>query len=215
MAIDTILFDLDGTLINTNELIISSFLHTLGHYFPGEYRREHVVDFIGEPLEESFERVDSDRVEELVEVYRKHNIEHHDELVQEYEGVFETVEALHQQGFKLGVVTTKRRRTVEMGLKISRLDSFFDTVVTFDDVSRAKPDPEPLNRALSMLEASAEKAMMVGDSVFDIQAGKNAGTYTAGVGWSIKGGNVLRAEKPDVMLETMPDLLDILGVKVG
>ncbi|HET7580449.1 MAG TPA: pyrophosphatase PpaX [Bacillales bacterium] len=215
MKINTVLFDLDGTLINTNELIIASFTHTLEHYFPGQYGREDIVGFIGEPLKESFEKIDPERVGEMIEVYRKHNIENHDKLVCEYKGVFETVESLHRQGFKLGIVTTKMRRTVNMGLKLAKLDSFFDTVVTFDDVKKAKPDPEPINLALSLLGAEAEHTMMVGDSPFDIEAGKNAGTYTAGVSWTIKGTDLLDSIGPDVMLESMPQLLDVLGVKVG
>ncbi|HET7522031.1 MAG TPA: pyrophosphatase PpaX [Bacillales bacterium] len=214
MKIDTVLFDLDGTLINTNELIISSFLHTLEQYFPGQYGRNHIVGFIGEPLRESFERIDGERVDELVGVYRRHNLENHDRLVREYDGVYDTVRMLHSLGFKLGVVTTKMGRTAKMGLRVARLDRFFDVVVPLDDVSKAKPDPEPVNRALELLGSTPETAMMVGDSPFDIEAGKNAGTYTAGVAWSIKGPGALEAEGPDVMLSKMPDLADILGVKV-
>ncbi|HEU5141448.1 MAG TPA: pyrophosphatase PpaX [Bacillales bacterium] len=215
MKINTVLFDLDGTLINTNELIIASFSHTLEQYFPGQYAREDIVEFIGEPLTESFQRIDPQRVDELVDVYRRHNIENHDRLVREYEGVHETVKSLHQQGYKLGIVTTKMRKTVSMGMKLAGLDKLIDTVVTFEDVRRAKPDPEPVNRALSLLGATAEHAIMVGDSPFDIEAGKNAGTYTAGVAWTIKGSDTLHSVGPDVMLESMPDLLDVLGVKVG
>lgn len=215
MNIDTLLFDLDGTLINTNELIIASFLDTLEHYAPGRYGRKDIVGWIGEPLRESFVRVDPDRADEMVTAYRKHNLEHHDRLVEEYPGVFETIRTLHEQRFKLAVVTTKRRETAEIGLKIGRLAPFFDVLVPLDEVSKAKPDPEPIRRALELLDAVPEKAMMIGDSPSDIQAGKNAGTYTAGVAWAIKGANVLRALEPDVMLETMPNLLDVLGVKVG
>jgi pyrophosphatase PpaX len=215
MDIDTVLFDLDGTLINTNELIIASFLDTLKRYAPGRYGREDIVEWIGEPLRESFVRVDPERADEMVEAYRKHNLEHHDRFVEEYPGVFDTIRILHEQGMKLAVVTTKRRKTAEMGLKIGRLSPFFDVIVPLDEVSKAKPDPEPIHRALELLDSISEKTMMVGDSPSDIQAGKNAGTYTAGVAWAIKGADVLRALAPDVMLETMPDLLNVLGVKVG
>lgn len=214
MTVNTILFDLDGTLVNTNELIIASFTHTLEQYFPGKFGRKEIIDFIGEPLEESFRKVDPERVDELTAVYRKHNVETHDRLVREFEGVYETVEALKNQGFHIGVVTTKFRNTVNEGLKLARLDPFFQTVVTLDDVEKAKPDPEPIRLALRLLEAEPERTIMVGDSIFDIQAGKNAGTFTAGVAWSIKGEEVLRAENPDFMLQKMPDLLDILEVRV-
>lgn len=215
MAITTILFDLDGTLINTNELIVASFTHTLERYFPGQYQRQDMIDFIGEPLEDSFEKVDPERVEELVRVYREHNVANHDELVEEFEGVFDTLKILHERGFKLGVVTSKKRKTATMGLKFFNLEPFFDAIVTVDDVEHAKPHPEAIYGALSMLDASPETAMMVGDSVFDIGAGKNAGTTTAGVAWTIKGIDKLRDAGADMILENMADLLDVLGVRVG
>jgi pyrophosphatase PpaX len=214
MKIDTILFDLDGTLINTNDLIIASFLHTLDHYAPGRYTKEDVLTFIGEPLETSFERVDANRVKEMVEMYRKHNHENHDILVKEYKGVYETIETLHNQGYKLGVVTTKMRNTVEMGLELTRLKSFFGVVVTLDDVENAKPHPEPVERAMALLDARPEQTIMVGDSRYDIGAGQNAGTYTAAVAWTIKGKETLAALQPDFMLDEMADLLDMIKVGV-
>lgn len=214
MKINTILFDLDGTLINTNDLILASFEHTLEQFYPGQYSKQDIVSFIGEPLEETFQKVDDARVEELITAYRAHNHEHHDLLVKEYDGVFETIQSLHEQGYKLGIVTTKIRFTAEKGLKLTNLDRYFDCVVTIDDVQKAKPDAEPIYKALQTLGTSPESTMMVGDSQYDIMAGKNAGTKTAGVGWTIKGKDFLASYEPDVMLEKMPDLLDALGVKV-
>lgn len=211
MNIDTLLFDLDGTLINTNELIIASFLHTLDKYKPGEYTREHVIDFIGPPLIDSFRKVDAERVDEMIETYRAFNHEKHDELVEEYEGVYETVERLRQQGYKLAIVTTKIRKTALMGLKLTGLDQFFDVVIGLDDVTKAKPDPEPLEKALAALGARKETAMMIGDSSYDVQAGKNLGVPTAIVGWSIKGEEKIRSYQPDYILSNMRDLLAIIG----
>ncbi|QHG37465.1 pyrophosphatase PpaX [Bacillus paranthracis] len=119
MKINTVLFDLDGTLINTNELIISSFLHTLNTYYPDQYKREDVLPFIGPSLHDTFSKIDESKVEELITSYRQFNHDHHDELVEEYETVYETVQELKKQGYKVGIVTTKARQTVEMGLKLS------------------------------------------------------------------------------------------------
>jgi pyrophosphatase PpaX len=211
MKRDTILFDLDGTLINTNELIIASFLYTLDKYFPEQYNREHILPFMGMPLVETMEQIDINRVPELIETYREHNISNHDNLVTEFEGVFETVEALYKKGYKLGIVTTKMRNTVEMGLKLVGLDKFFKTVVTLDDVEKAKPDPEPILKALALLQSTPEQAIMVGDSKYDILGGQNAGTQTAGVSWTIRGNDYLQQFNPDFMLNKMTDLLDVLG----
>jgi len=213
MNINTILFDLDGTLINTNELIIQSFLHTLEKYYPNKYTREDVLPFIGPPLYDTFAAMDKERVHEMIDTYRAFNHAQHDVLVKEYDTVYETVKTLHEQGFKLGIVTTKIRSTVLMGVKLTKLDRFFDCIVTLDDVERAKPDPEPIFKALKQLESAPHEAIMVGDNYHDILAGKNAGTKTAGVAWTIKGREYLERYHPDYMLDKMSDLLAVVGVK--
>lgn len=213
MKINTLLFDLDGTLINTNELIIESFLHTLNKYYPDKYKREDVFPFIGPTLYETFESINPEKMEEMVQVYRKFNHEQHDKLVTEFETVFETIQILKGKGFKLGIVTTKIRTTVNMGLKLTKLDQFFDVVVTLDDVEHAKPNPEPIFKALEQLDAKPEEAIMVGDNHHDIGAGKNAGTKTAGVAWSIKGRDYIESFQPDYVLDKMSDLLAIVGVE--
>lgn len=211
MGINTLLFDLDGTLIDTNELIIQSFLHTLEKYYPKQYKREDVLPFIGPTLYDTFVNMDENNVEEMIQTYRTFNHEKHDSLVTEFEGVFDTIKQLHEMGFKLGIVTTKMRHTVTMGLKLTKLDQFFDVVVTLDDVKNAKPDPEPIFLALEKLQAKPEETIMVGDNYHDILAGKNAGTLSAGVAWSIKGVDHLNEYNPDFMLMHMSDLLKIVG----
>lgn len=208
--IETLLFDLDGTLINTTDLIIASFTDTLDRYFPNKFSREDIVQFIGPPLKETFMKIDAKRADELIQQYREHNLKHHDALVKEYKGVYETIAALKKENYKIGVVTTKLRPTVNRGLQVGRLDSFFDVVVTLDDVKNAKPDPEPIYKALDQLNANPSSSIMVGDSHHDILAGKNAGTYTAGVSWSVKGEDYLQSYKPDYMLGNMADLLQII-----
>ena len=208
----TALFDLDGTLINTNELIINSFLHTLGKFYPDQYKREDVLPFMGPSLQETFSSIDPSRVDEMIREYRTYNLAKHDLLVTEFEGVFETVKTLYESGIKLGIVTTKLHDVVEKGLKLSRLDRFFEVVVALDHVTKAKPDPEPVLKALELLDSHPAEAIMVGDNYHDILAGKNAGTKTAGVAWSAKGREHLAQFEPDYMLENIADLLPILGV---
>ena len=210
MNIDTVLFDLDGTLINTNELIIESFLHTLNYYYPGKYQREDILPFIGPPLIDTFQRINPEKAEEMVRRYREFNHAQHDLLVKEYDHVHETVRALKEKGLKLGIVTTKIRDTVMMGLKLTKMDSFFDAIITLDDVQHAKPHPEPVLSALKLLGSEPSNALMVGDNLHDIEAGKNAGTLTAGVAWSIKGREYIESLKPDFVLDKMSDLLNIV-----
>ncbi|MGE6630169.1 pyrophosphatase PpaX [Bacillus sp. NPDC077027] len=210
-TINTVLFDLDGTLINTNELIIASFLHTLDHYVPGRYAREDVLDFIGPSLFDTFSAIHPDQTEEMITMYRAFNHDHHDALVTEYETVIDTLGILQDKGFKLGIVTTKIRDTVLMGLKLTGLEPYFEVIVTLDDVEHEKPHPEPVLLALSKLGSDPQEAIMVGDNYHDILSGKAAGTKTAGVSWSIKGEEALLQHKPDFMLKQMSDLLKIVG----
>lgn len=209
--INTVLFDLDGTLIDTNELIISSFLHTLEHYYPNRYKREDVLPFLGPTLRETFEPMDPTKVDEMIATYRKYNLAHHDTFVTEFPTVLETVKILKERGYKVGIVTTKLSDVVMKGLRLTKLDSYFDVIVALDHVEKAKPDPEPIFNALKQLGSQPEEAIMVGDNYHDILAGKNAGTKTAGVAWTIKGRDYLEKFDPDYILEEMADLLKILG----
>lgn len=211
MKINTVLFDLDGTLIDTNELIITTYLHTLEKFFPGQYGREDVLPFMGPTLHEVFGNMDPERVEEMVHEYRTYNIANHDALVKEFEGVFETVQTLYEKGYKLAIVTTKREDVALKGLRLMNLDRFFPVVVAYDHVNKVKPDPEPIMLALEQLGSKPEEAMMVGDNFHDVLAGKNAGTQTAGVAWTIKGRDYIAKYEPDYILENMTDLLTIFG----
>lgn len=210
--INTVLFDLDGTLIDTNELIISSFLHTLEKYYPGKYKRADVIPFMGPTLEETFEGINKDWAEDMAKTYREFNISNHDLFVKEFDGVYETVRILKENGFKLGIVTTKRLDVALKGVKLTKLDEFFDCIVAIEHVKKPKPDPEPILLALEQLRSVPEEALMVGDNHHDILGGKNAGTKTAGVAWSLKGKDYLAQFEPDYMLDNMSDLLSILGV---
>ncbi|WP_066314634.1 pyrophosphatase PpaX [Bacillus sp. FJAT-29814] len=212
--ITTLLFDLDGTLIDTNELIITSYLHTLEKYYPGQFQREDVLPFMGPTLHEAFTTVgaDPDRVEEMVKVYRTFNIANHDLLVKEFESVFETIQTLYEKGYKLAIVTTKRHDVALKGLRLTGLDKFFEVVIALDHVEKVKPDPEPIFKALEELGSSPAEAVMVGDNYHDILAGKNAGTTTVGVAWSIKGRDYIAKYEPDYILENMTELLIILEV---
>ncbi len=211
MSIRTILFDLDGTLIDTNELIIASFMHTFST-FKYSFTREEIIEFNGPPLVDTFRKIDPDRVDELVQTYREHNLREHDRYVKAFPYVHEVLDKLKEHGLKIGIVTTKMRGSVERGLDITNLNGYFDTIITLDDVSNPKPHPEPVVKAMEDLQATASSTIMVGDNSHDIEAGQNAGVKTAGVAWSFKGKERLLQYNPTYMLEDMRDLLTIVGV---
>lgn len=208
--ITTILFDFDGTLLDTNELIIQTFEHVLNKHFPGQYSREDILPFLGPTLVDTFSKVDEDNAEQLIEEYRAWNYAHHDRLAVEFDGVSQTLRTLKEQGFKLAIVSTKRNTMVHKGIELLEVGNIFDTVIGLDDVQHAKPDPEPINLALQRLNATKEEAIMIGDNYHDIEGGQNAGVKTAGVAWTIKGEAFLQAYQPDYMLQHISDVLPIV-----
>lgn len=212
MNVRTILFDLDGTLIDTNELIISSFAHTLKQHIDRPYKREEILNFIGPPLRDTFLNLDEAKAELMFKTYVEHNLKNHDHYVAAYPTVVDTMKRLKKAGYQLGIVTTKIKKTAERGIRIAGLEGMFETVIGLEDVQNAKPHPEPVIKALTQLNGVASETIMIGDNYHDIEAGKNAGTKTAGVAWTVKGRESLEAHKPDYMLEQMSDLLQILKV---
>lgn len=211
MSIHTILFDLDGTLIDTNELIIASFDHTFKHYqLP--YTREEIMQFNGPPLRDTFYHIDPERAESMIATYREHNLKHHDNYVTPFPHVAEVLEQLQAHNIRLGIVSAKMQKSVNMGLAVTGIERYFESVITWDDVDHPKPHPEPVMKAMEALEAEAASTLMVGDNYHDIESGKNAGVHTAGVAWAHKGKDFLQQYHPTYMLEDMYDLLKILGV---
>lgn len=205
-----LLFDFDGTLLNTNELIIKTFMHVLNDRFPGQYTEKDCIQFIGPSLKETFQQITPNEVDEMIAKYRKWNLAHHDEYVTEFDGVNSTLEQLKEQGIKMAIVSTKKRDTIERGLKLMKAEHYFEFYIGIEDVKNVKPDPEPVLLALKKLGVSNERALMIGDNYHDILAGKNAGVKTAGVAWSIKGEEYLKQFNPDYMLYHMTDLLGIV-----
>lgn len=207
-----ILFDLDGTVLNTNELIIKSFQHTLGAHLGVQPADEEFYPYFGEPLRDTLARYDAHRVEELITTYREFMYGNHDELVKIFPGTFETLEALHQAGIVLGVVTSKLKMTSEWGLKLFGLDQFIRECITIEDVKNAKPHPEPIELALHRLKQGKEKVLMVGDSPYDLRCASNAGVSSAAVGWSVYSQETLSKENPRFVLSHFADLLGICGL---
>lgn len=213
-AYDTVLFDLDGTILDTNELIIISFLHALEGVAEEGFSREHIIPSMGAPLVDQMRRFSGlDNVDHLIDAYREVNLRLHDQYVKLFEHVEEVLADLHADGVKLGVVTTKMRLTTDRGLAFTNIAKYMDVVITIDDVQHAKPHAEPVQKALQGLGADPQRALMVGDSTVDIQSGINAGVKTVGVSWSLKGEQVLREAGAHFIIQSMQELYDIVGLE--
>lgn len=208
--ITTLLFDFDGTLLDTNELIIQTFLSVLGKRYPGRFIRKDVLHFIGPSLKQTFDDIDESLTEELILEYRALNIEMHDQMVVEYDGVSETLRLLKARGVKMAIVSTKKHDIIQRGLKFMGIEDIFEIVIALDDVINPKPDPEPILLALERLNATPQEALMIGDNSHDIEGGQNAFVRTAGVSWTAKGEAYLATFKPTYMLKHISDLLEIV-----
>ncbi len=211
MRFETVLFDLDGTLIDSGDLILASFRHAtrtvLGRTFPDDVLMANVG---GHGIRAQMLLFDEERADDLVRVYREHNLGiYHD--VRAFGGVEEVLTRLHREGRSLGVVTVKSRPTVDVTFDVLPLGGYFGTIVTGDDTERHKPEPDPLLLALERLGAPPSSAAYVGDSPFDIQAAKAAGMTAVAVAWGrIHPRERLEAEAPDVLVEEPAQLVDVL-----
>ena len=204
----TVLFDLDGTLIDSISLILSSYRHTL-RVHRGETPSDDVwLAGLGTPLWTQFRLFtdDEDEIAAMVATYREHNFAHHDAMVQPYDGVLDAVHALHTRGARLGIVTSKKREGATRGLRHCGFGDVFEVLVAADDVQRHKPDPEPVRYALTQLGIQPTEAVFVGDSPHDLVAGRAAGVRTAAVAWGPFARATLEAEQPDYWIERPADL---------
>jgi pyrophosphatase PpaX len=203
----SVLFDLDGTLVDSGAIILASFRHATSTVLRREIPDHELMAAVGGPgLREQIERA-----EELIEVYSAHNAGLHDGL-EPCPGVLDALESLHVEGRQLGVVTAKRRATLELAFEVlPELRRFFDVTVAAEDTERHKPYAEPLLLALEQLGADADGAVYVGDSPFDMQAAKAARMGSIAVTWGrIHSRERLERESPDVVVETVEELLGAL-----
>ena len=211
--LNTVLFDLDGTLIDSIRLIIDSYHHTLEvHGLPARTDEEW-LDGIGTPLRVQFAEWahDEPQMEAMIATYRDYNILHHDTRVTVYPGVGEVVRAVRAAGCRTGLVTSKNRVGAFRGLRLAGLEETMDVVIGADDVLHPKPHREPVDRAVAQLGADPATTVYVGDSIHDMQSGRSAGVLTAAVLWGPFGRSELAPAEPDFWLDAPRDLLTLFA----
>jgi pyrophosphatase PpaX len=214
VGLTTFLFDLDGTLIDSIELILRSYRHTMEVHRGAAPPDDHWMAGLGTPLWVQFRQFTDDEAEirAMVATYREYNLAHHDALVRPYDGVVSEVRALHARGGRLGLVTSKMRSGALRGLRLVGLEEAFATVVGSDEVTNPKPHPEPVRIALERLAAAPGDAVFIGDSRHDIECGRAAGVRTAAVLWGPFDRAHLEDLLPDYWLQRPEDLRDFLSV---
>jgi pyrophosphatase PpaX len=210
MRFPVVLFDFDGTVVDSGSMILASFRHATKTVLDRELSDAELLAAVGTPLHVQMRLIDAERADELVDVYRAHNEPLHDAL-QPCDGIMDVLRQLKDEGRRLGIVTAKRGATVELAFAVLPLRVYFDVVVAAEDVERHKPAPDPVLVALERLHGQPDEAVYVGDSPFDVAAAKAAGVHSVAVTWGgIYDEEALRAEEPDTVVSTPRELLDVL-----
>lgn len=210
--IDTIIFDLDGTLIDTNNIIIESFKEVFRVHFPNNIPQNDVIlTFIGPTLQQTFGNytTSSEKIDEMIMTYREFYVEYEVGNHTLYPRVIEVLTSLKDLGFNLAILTSKFNEAAWPSYTYYKLDTIFSSFTGLDDVTYAKPHKNAVETVLKHYPESIG-AIMIGDNQGDILAGKNAGIYSAGVAWSIKGSDYLLKANPDFILKDMQDIFRIL-----
>ena len=215
--IDTILFDLDGTLINTNDIIVRSFRSTFDRHFPDTLvTDEQIHSFIGPTLEQTFGEYTKDPfvIQDMISSYREFYVVYEIVNFEIYPDVLEVVTDLKEKGYNLGILTSKFKEAAWPSFTYYGLEDIFDSFTALDDVEYPKPHRNSVDVALAPFP-NYKGAIMIGDNQGDVLAGKNAGIYSAGVAWSFKGAAHLMQVEPDFMLANMKDIYRILDIIEG
>ena len=211
--INTVLFDFDGTLVNTNDAIIASWQHTYLHYTGREASLERITSCFGEPLlitmAREFPGVDP---AESAEVYRRFQVEHTDELVKVFDGIPELLEALKEEGYRIAIVTSRTRESANRYLDMLGIGGYFEDMVSCDDTHAHKPNPEPILLCLAKLGITKDEAIMIGDSPFDMKCANNAGVKSVLVDWRITSDNasLIPDARADYEIAKPLDLMRVL-----
>ncbi len=207
--IRAILFDIDGTLLDTFDFIYGAFEYTFRVHGIASLSRDEISHLMGGPLTEVYTAMapghDAAALAETHRVFQENNVQ----LAKLFPDTIKVLDALKMQGLKLAAVTTRSVRTSVLSLEQNGIADYFDIVISAEDVARHKPDPEPIVKALHVLKIKPTDAIMVGDTTADIMAGKNAGTKTVAALYGF-GGERLRELKPDYLIAELKELLTIV-----
>ena len=207
-----VLFDFDGTIVDTTELIHQSMLRATDEVLGRRLDRETLMANVGKPLPRQMELLDPEKAEDLLESYLLHNDKLHETLIKEFPNVQTSLARLRDAGLRLAVVTSKRRHSVEMALNsFPGLREVVDAFVTMEDTTEHKPLPAPLLKGLQLLgDVPPEKAAYVGDAPFDVTAARAAGVMSVAVSWGAFTEEALLAAEPDYLFEELDSAVDFL-----
>jgi pyrophosphatase PpaX len=209
--IKTVAFDFDGTLADTNRLIINSFKHVYSVFWNKDCDEEYIMSTFGEPLIKTMTRdFGKYNIEDVLASYREYQVGRFKDEVTLYDKVPQTLEYLKNRGIKMGIVTSRLKKSTIESLTNFNIMQYFDSVVAAEDVENHKPNKEPLMKALSELGSSTEETLYVGDSKFDMECAINAEVIPVLVGWQTTSKDLADSYRIKHVLDNMWDITDII-----
>ncbi len=209
MQLRGILFDFDGTLADSIELIMAAFRHTFSVCLHRELPRSAIVQTFGLPLRQALARyaASAEQLEEMRSVFRAFTDRNHDAMIKCLPGAAEALAALQNMGIRMAVVTSKKKPRAYQGLRCCGLERYIDAVVGCDEVAHAKPHPEPMLAGCALLGLEPRACLCVGDSPYDLQSGRRAGCATAAVRYTaFDWASMLAAAQPDYVINRLTEL---------
>jgi pyrophosphatase PpaX len=210
--IKCILFDFDGTIIDSDEIIIKALEYTVREVTGNEPDMDKIYSSLGLILLDQMKILAPCNPELAVEKYKSFYREHMDSMTGIFPNVVNTLKELKKLEIKNAVVSNKGIHGINHGLDKFKLRDYFDAVVSAYDVENNKPHPEPAYKALKMLDAKPEQSLLIGDSPNDIRCGINAGIKTVLVGWTIYPDKGFTGVKADYTINDFREILDIVSL---
>jgi len=208
-----VLFDLDGTLVDSIELIVAAAMNAFASRQGPSPSEAEIRNTIGRPLPTTFGPwlVDDNDLPFLITKYREYQLEHHDRLTNAYEGIVEAVTGLDAAGCQMAIVTSKVGFMAERALVHTGLARYMRCIIASDSTTRHKPEPEPVLMALERLGSAPRDALFVGDSPYDMQAARAAGVHALGVAWGAFAPDVLISAGAEAVLQRPVELVPYIS----
>ena len=205
-----VVFDLDGTLVDSINVIVASYQHAFAEVEGRRVTRDEATLWIGQTLRETFQRESPRRAAELEDTYLQFNAAKMPEMLTNVPGITALLDDLHAAGIVTGIATSKRRRSAARSMQIAQLPATVDLTVGMEDTDRHKPDPAPVLLAVERLGATPDRAAYVGDAVFDLQAAHGGGVDGIGVTWGAGSADDLRAQPSVAIVDAVSELRGLL-----
>jgi len=205
-----IIFDMDGTLIDTNDLVIDCIKKTVNEYLGYTPEKDSFNEIIGKPLDMQMSFFSEKYADEMMGYYRKIYMKRRDEDTKIFPGVMELLKALYESKIKMAIVSNKGRRGIDHGLEMFNMKDFFEITLSVEDVGNKKPHPEAINKILRVFDMKKEEVLFVGDSHNDILAANNAGVKSVLVGWSILPKEQFKDLKIDYIIDEPMEIITVI-----